>query len=144
MLSPFRFHADMKSRSDALLWELGIQFPLERLHHLIHTDTWSDADSERAWNAKYPRTPYQMWNSNPIQGGTLKVQDIRFICPWCNVENTIPLRPFADMHCKKSEQCTCRNCGKKFNADVLSVKLLKLDMSEFLTYRNAWYCPFNF
>jgi hypothetical protein len=141
MLSPFRFHADMKTRCDGLLWELGIQFPLERLYQLIHIDAWSDVASERKWHETYPLQPYQLWTCNPLRGGQLHLQDIKFTCPWCSDETNITLSSFHIMHTFKSSKCQCRKCGNMFDADVLSVKYLKQDLSEYMSYRNPWFPP---
>lgn len=66
-LNPFRFVADMLSRDpNQRLWNSGISFPLERLHQLILTNTWTDTQSEELWTTAFPNHPYQLWPSSPI------------------------------------------------------------------------------
>jgi Glycine-rich domain-containing protein-like len=73
-LSPFRFRNDMINHG---LWQTGIKFPLEGLYQLIQSEQWSDPDSERIWNQHYPKTPYQLWASDPILGNEpLKFQTV--------------------------------------------------------------------
>ena len=139
MLSPFRFMVDMLYRGSGLLWKLRIAFPLERLHQLIHDNVWSDVSSQLRWEAKYPQIPYQLWSTDPMQGGTLKLQDVKFTCPWCSNWSFIPLKDFTNMHRLKNERCRCMHCGRIFNADTLSAKLLRDDLWQFLNRCNPRY-----
>lgn len=63
-LSPFRFMRDLR-RDHPDLWDAGISFPVERLHHLLEKGIWTDAASETAWNSEYTESPYQLCKSDP-------------------------------------------------------------------------------
>lgn len=121
------------------LWKNEITFPLERLHQLIATGTWSDAESEATWSSAYPDSPYQLWSDDPLTGGTLTLQDIEMICPWCKHTTTIDLKKFTAMHLKKTGTCECTGCKRRFNADSLSARFLRDDLLRFKERRDGWY-----
>jgi hypothetical protein len=70
-LSPNSFFADVLSRE--CFQHNCLSFPLERLHLLIATGTWSDPESEKVWNDTFS-TPYQLWANDPRVGGALALQ----------------------------------------------------------------------
>jgi hypothetical protein len=140
-LNPFRFYTDLNHRARARisnLWEQDLAFPLQRLHDLISNDTWTDAQSAAIWESTY-NIPYQVWNEDPANGGTLKLQNVAFLCPWCNNTSIIPLDKFAQTHILKSAASTCGVCAIKFDADKLSAWYLAIDLSAFREVRDAWY-----
>jgi hypothetical protein len=137
-LSPFRFYTDVNRRG-TLLWENGIAFPLERLAILIENGIWSDEASEKLWIGNGKSEPYQLWLSDPFNGGQLRLQDVPFTCPWCTQTQSLPLKEFTLMHTTKTTACRCGSCGKEFNADTLSAKLLAIDFLKFLQTQNGWY-----
>jgi hypothetical protein len=141
-LSPFRFLADMLSRgAQPHLWNAGLAFPLERLHHLIIKGIWSDPGSEKIWNEAYREVPYQLWIENPglMPNTELSLPDIDMVCPWCKQIGTFPLVKFARMHVKKVATCECPSCSHQFNADSLSAHNLKVDLERFATTDAGWY-----
>jgi len=139
-MNPYRFFADMNRRR-VNLWNKGLAFPLERLFSLIVGGIWSDPASERLWLGTGKSAPYQLWSSDPAQGGQLELQDPRFTCPWCNRTEEIPLPEFTRTHTTKSAPIKCRSCGRQFNADPLSAKYLQVDLLDFLERRRGWFTP---
>ena len=137
-LNPYRFFADM-NRRHVNLWNRGLAFPLERLFSLIARGVWSDPASERLWLATGKSAPYQLWSSDPAQGGQLGLQDPRFTCPWCSRTEEIPVAEFTRTHTTKSSPTKCRSCGHQFNADTLSAKYLQIDLLDFLKRGNGWF-----
>jgi hypothetical protein len=126
------------NRRTSDLWKKGIAFPLERLYALIEQGIWSDPESEQMWSGGGATSPYQLWKTNPATGAELKLQDVQTVCPWCNNPQTIPLGQFTQTHTTKSAMCKCPSCGHQFNADTLSAKFFKDDMSEFKKSHNPW------
>jgi hypothetical protein len=126
------------------LWAKGIAFPLERLHHLITNEVWSDPDSEKLWNQTYPNSPYQVWNADPTStaSAVLKLQNIEMTCPWCRKLGSVDLNSFRAMHVTKTSTCHFQ-CGHAFTADSLSAKYLKDDLLNYIKTGNAWYIPSN-
>jgi len=118
-------------------WEKGIAFPLERLYHLIENGIWSDVESQHVWgNAG----AYQLWDTDPTNGSVeLHLQDVDMSCPWCNHDQVIPLAQYTAMHTGKTAVWKCTSCAVAFNADTLSAKFFKDDLTEFLTEHNPWY-----
>ena len=135
-LSPFRFYADMNRRGRGA-WNKGIAFPLERMYALIQGGIWSDAESEHIWTGT-GGTAYQLWESDPSTGVELQLQDVEICCAWCSHTQTIPLPQFAQMHTAKTGMCKCSACSRTFNADNLSAKFFKDDMSEFIKLHRPW------
>ena len=141
-LSPWRFYTDMNRRGPSL-WSKKVAFPLERLASLIESSVWTDIESEKIWNDKYPRSTYQIWDSDPVLGmSKLILQDIQFSCPWCDTQQTIPLGTWTEIHTTKTAVWSCASCQVKFNADTLSAKYLKDDLLEFNKTNNPWYHPY--
>lgn len=141
-LSPFRFYADMVCRNKIeALWNKGIAFPLERLHHLITTQTWSDPDSELMWNKRFPNAPYQVWREDPTSTTAVApvLQDVEFQCPVCDRTGTIELLKFQKMHLTKTAKIQCPYCPRVFDADMLSAYFLKKDLSKFTYSDGEWY-----
>jgi hypothetical protein len=141
-LSPFRFYADMVCRDkDPELWNKGIAFPLERLHHLITNQTWSDPESESMWKKRYPEAPYQVWNADPTATTATApvLQDVEFECPLCDRTGTIDILSFQKMHLTKVARCICPSCHRTFDADSLSAHFLKKDLSSFKLADGEWY-----
>lgn len=64
-LSPFRFMKDIK-KDQPRLWEAGLSFPLERLHHMLEKSIWTDLTSQTIWDSEFPDWPYQLWKTNPV------------------------------------------------------------------------------
>jgi hypothetical protein len=142
-LSPFRFYADMMCRDRVeALWAKGIAFPLERLHHLITNEVWSDPDSEKLWNQTYPNSPYQVWNADPTstESAVLKLQNVEMTCPWCGKHGSVDLNSFRAMHVTKTSTCHFQ-CRHAFTADSLSAKYLKDDLIKNVKSGNSWYIP---
>lgn len=141
-LSPFRFYADMICREkDPALWNHGIAFPLERLHHLITTQTWSDPESERLWNQTFPGTPYQVWNTDPTSTTPAPpiLQYVEFHCPLCDRKGTVGITEFAKMHLTKKARIRCPLCDRTFSADDLSAQFLRQDLFGFTSDDGEWY-----
>jgi predicted RNA-binding Zn-ribbon protein involved in translation (DUF1610 family) len=129
----------MKRRGSGA-WENGITFPLERLYHLIENGIWSDVESQHLWgNAG----AYQLWESDPTIGNSeLRLQDVEMSCPWCSHSQIIPLAQFTAIHIGKSASWKCTSCGIQFNADTLSAKFFKDDLTDFLKiHHSPWYPP---
>jgi len=127
----------MKRRTSGA-WENGIAFPLERLYHLIENGIWSDVESQHLWgNAG----AYQLWESDPTIGTSeLRLQDVEMSCPWCSHSQIIPLAQFTAIHIGKSASWKCTSCGIQFNADTLSAKFFKDDLTDFLKiHHSPWY-----
>ena len=140
-LSPHRYYEDMFYRKqDSMLWNMGISFPLERLHNLIVSDAWSDPFSQRVWEEFLPTFPYQLWSAQPEKNGVLQLQDVRWECPWCKEITTIELEEFTRIYSKESNCCACTGCGVWFNVDLISAKYLVTDLSEFRLTRDVWFC----
>lgn len=122
-------------------WEHGIAFPLERLYHLIENGIWSDVESQHVWGND---AGYQLWETDPTIGNAeLHLQDVEFSCPWCSHAQVIPLAQYTAMHTGKTATWKCTSCAVQFNADTLSAKFFKDDLTEFLKESNPWYtfCP---
>ena len=131
------------NRRGPSLWSKKVAFPLERLASLIESSVWTDIESEKIWNDKYPRSTYQIWDSDPALGmSKLILQDIQFSCPWCDTQQTIPLGTWTEIHTTKTVVWSCASCQVKFNADTLSAKYLKDDLLEFNKTNNPWYHPY--
>ena len=118
-------------------WNKGIAFPLERMYALICGGIWSDAESEHIWSGT-GGVAYQLWESDPSTGAEIQLQDVEICCAWCTHILTIPLARFTEMHTAKTSMCECSACGRKFNADNLSAKFFKDDMSEFIKLHRSW------
>ena len=139
-LSPHRYYQDMFHRGRNLIfWNKGVDFPLEALYELIAAGVWSDASSQRAWEGLWPDSPYQLWEVNPEKGESLQLQDIRWLCPWCEKSVMLNLTNFTEMYVNKSCHCTCVLCRHVFDADSLSAKYLIRDLLEFQKTRDIWY-----
>jgi hypothetical protein len=123
------------------LWNKGIAFPLERLHHLITTQTWSDPESEKTWNQRFPGAPYQVWNVDPTSTtpGPPVLQDVEFQCPICGRTGTIEILKFQKMHLTKVGTCQCPSCNRTFNADSLTSHFLRKDLLNFTLDDGGWY-----
>jgi hypothetical protein len=119
------------------VWNKGIEFPLERLFTLIERGIWSDAESEHIWSG-IGGTAYQLWEDHPSTGAELQLQDIEISCAWCTHIQTIPINQFTEMHIAKTAICVCTSCGRKYNADNLSAKYFKDDLSDFLKLHRPW------
>jgi hypothetical protein len=146
-LSPFRFYADMIYRGESpALWNKGLAFPLERLHHLITSKIWSDPESEKMWNQLFPKTPYQVWNADPTSTAATSfvLQDVDIPCPSGDHTITINLLQFQKMRLKKTDTCKCPSCNRVFNADHLSAYYLKADLTTFTHVQKEWYLKFGF
>ena len=128
------------------LWAKGIAFPLERLHHLITTQTWSDPDSELMWNKRFPQAPYQVWSVDPTSttAAAPVLQDVEFRCPVCDRTGTVELLKFQKMHLTKTAKIQCPHCPRVFDADTLSARFLKNDLSKFTSTDGEWYFNFVF
>lgn len=141
-LSPYRFLADMLCRGRyASLWNAGLAFPIERLHHLIKDGVWSDPTSEGLWRDSFPN-PYQLWDKDPTSNSdaVLSLHDIlNFVCPWCNQCPTVNLSNFTLTHLTKTTTQQCPSCRRVFNADNLSAQYLKNDLNVFLNLNTARY-----
>ena len=91
ILTPLQFEVDIKRPR----WKLDnkqMKFPLERLKTLIIKKTWSDPESQRAWEHAYPGVPYQVLDSSPDSNPTLlPYQNLEgiFICPNCGFSPAI-------------------------------------------------------
>ena len=133
----------MNRRRGGAVWSHGIAFPAERLYDLIERGIWSDPDSERLWIGIGDTAPYQLWDYDPVSGGVLRLQDVDFSCSWCGEAQTIPLNQFTLTHTTKSASCTCVSCGRQFDADGLSAKYFKDDLSEFLKLHRPWLVVYN-
>ena len=121
----------------AHLWDRGLSFPLERLHDLLSKGIWSDNESQSAWEAFYPKFPYQLWNAHPETGAHLHLQDVQFHCPWSNQVATVPLEKFAKTHVTKYSTFTCPSCYQDHDAAKVSAKYLLED------FRKVSYSDFN-
>jgi len=119
------------------LWSKRLAFPLERLHALIANGTWNDEQSQILWENAYD-VPYQLWESDPSSGTELRLQDVSFTCPWCTRTGTIELESFSQTHIQKKTISDCPSCDHQFNADNLSAKYLKDDLSEFQRVEDSW------
>jgi len=118
-------------------WNRGIEFPLERLCTLIEREIWSDAESEHIWSGN-GGTAYQLWEAHPSTGAELQLQDIEISCAWCTSFQTIPVAEFTELHTTKTAICKCSTCNRKFNADNLSAKFFKDDLSDYLKLHRPW------
>ena len=119
------------------IWSRGIEFPLERLYTLIEREIWSDAESEHTWTG-IGGTSYQLWESHPSTGAELQLQDVEISCAWCSHTQSIPIAQFTQTHTTKTAMCECSTCGQKFNADNLSAKYFKDDLSDFIKLHRPW------
>ena len=119
------------------VWNKGIEFPLERLYTLIERRIWSDAESEHIWSG-IGGTAYQLWESHPSTGAELQLQDVEISCAWCTHIQTIPIDQFTEMHITKTGMCECKTCNRKYDADNLSAKYFKDDLSDFLKLHRPW------
>jgi hypothetical protein len=117
---------------------MGLAFPLERLHTLIANGQWSDEQSQLLWESAYD-VPYQLWSADPASGAELQLQSVAFHCPWCKQTGTISLNQFTQTHISKTAVSSCGSCRRQFNADNLSAKYLKQDLTDFLTVEDPWY-----
>lgn len=80
-LSPFRFMKDL-TKDHSGLWTAGISFPLGRLHAMLSKGIWVDANSEATWTAEYPKSPYQLWITDPtMTDEPVTLQDISISKP---------------------------------------------------------------
>jgi len=122
-------------------WENGISFPLQRLYTLIVNKIWSDAESEAVWKGAGNSIPYQLWQSDPSDGGVLQLEDIRMSCAWCNAPVEIPLEDFWKTHTLKEPVSRCPSCGVHFNADLLSARYLRQDLLDFIKTQSGWLSP---
>jgi hypothetical protein len=141
-LSPFRFYADMSCRDPRpILLNSKISFPLERMHHLITHNIWSEPDSRQQWIEAFPGTPYQLWDNDPFStDAPLKVQNIEMVCPFCNKTIILELATFTLMHTRKNFRCSCPKCNVQFDADRLSAENLRQDLLKVLKSENKnWY-----
>ena len=122
------------------LWNEKITFPLEGLHYLIANGIWSHAESERVWNNAFPRTPYQLWDTDPTSNpnAVLKLQDMEMVCPWCHKVGKHDLAKFTLMHVRKIPVCRCPSCGHTFDADTISAEALKHDLKLYLSDKKRW------
>ena len=129
-----------------VLWDAQIAFSLERLHHLIVNQVWSDRKSEDIWNEAYPNTPYQLWDADPTitPDATLSFQEMEMVCPWCGRVAGIDLAKFTLMHCRKNVMCACTSCDRRFDIDSLSAQILRQDLLRFLRVQSGWYDIYSY
>jgi hypothetical protein len=124
-----------------ILLNSKISFPLERMHHLITHNIWSEPDSRQQWIEAFPGTPYQLWDNDPFStDAPLKVQNIEMVCPFCNKTIILELATFTLMHTRKNFRCSCPKCNVQFDADRLSAENLRQDLLKVLKSENKnWY-----
>ena len=139
-LSPFRFYADASCRGRrSILIDSQVAFPLERLHHLITHNIWSDAESRRQWLQAFPQTPYQLWETDPFTTDSpMLLQDIDMVCPWCEKAVLLDLTKFTVVHTRKKVPMSCPNCAVKFHADRLSCTHLRQDLRKCIFSQESW------
>jgi hypothetical protein len=115
-LSPSQFFADVLRRKQ--FKDKGLAFPVERLHSLISSGTWSDVHSETVWNDTFS-CAYQLWDQDPDQGGVLNLQSVGMKRSWY------------DSHAIPSTSCHLRHWSDY--ADRLSLQSPKTEFYDVVT-----------
>jgi hypothetical protein len=139
-LNPFSFTADYGTFFKDLL-EVGIEFPLERLHTLIKTGVSSDAESQLQWNNyhlahghKTAMVPYQLCSDLPFTLGDLdgwKTADIYVTCPRCNIDAVCDLASFAAMRLdERLSNCSICDASSAFSTSLVSATIRQRSFAE--------------
>jgi Glycine-rich domain-containing protein-like len=146
-LNPFSFTTDYGTFFEGLL-DVGIEFPLERLHTLIKTGMSFDKESELQWNTYHlaqghdtTMIPYQLCNELPFTLSDMnswKAADIYVTCPQCKIDAVCDLASFTAMRLEE-RLSNCSICDKSsaFSTNLVSASLRQRGFAEKMA--NEWF-----
>jgi hypothetical protein len=124
LLSASSFREDIM-HNYPILYEIGLEFPLERISSAFGNPLVSKGSAE-CWNLQYPESPYD------LQAPFDQTQTVFYTCPYCDHRTKASLAMVGAMLTeKKTEQgFPCWNCKVWQNADTISAQRFLLEMKS--------------
>jgi Glycine-rich domain-containing protein-like len=121
-LAPVKFFEDVLRRDK--LTGIEFLFPMKRLNDLIISGTWSDHDSEQTWNNIFSN-PYQLWDRQPKQGGSLNIQRTEARSQYCRAVAKMETDPYA----YDIESCSYDVVAAALRQKLFAEKIIKADFN---------------
>ncbi len=132
MISPFRFVEDLAVRpADTAVWNAGIVFPLRRLSAVLMEGSWLDKVSEERWNEYTKNIRYQMWDSDPLLGGSYTLVTPFLRCIKCSEGMEFSSELWISYRVD-NQGVFCGKCGKFHTMAAVKMQNLHEDIAEYI------------
>ena len=140
MSMPLQFVSDIAFRkSFDELGQEGFTFPLTRLCELVKSEKWTDFWSQMKWKEYLPDLDYQLWTSDPLHGGQLRLQGPQLLfCDHCNAGLVYPLEVYLAVSLDGTA-IRCQSCRQPLDIGTNGRSALAHDLDLFVCGRSSIY-----